>query len=110
VNLYVVDGGDVTRWLGGYDPPESYRAIGVFAAETPGQAKADALREFNNDVEWTDLRVRIAYRGVTAERGLWNDQWPEGPWLEDENVAPPEPFASVDRTVIAMYERDQVPA
>jgi len=62
------------------DPPESYVPIGVFAAETRGQAKADALRSFCDEVQsgvysddWTQLRTRLLARNVRRPRGPYSN-------------------------------------
>lgn len=96
MNVYYVDGGQVERYF--YDPPdyEVYYAQGIFCAETPAQAKADALREFNNDVEWNDLKVKILVKGLDLPRGAFDEECPEGPWDDPEGgIAPPEPWATV---------------
>ena len=96
MNAYWVDGGDVTvygeRQM--WDGP-GYRACGVFVAEKPSQAKQDALREFNNDVEWNDLRTRLLAKDVGLARGFFDDSWPDGPWLEDNTIPAPEPYQSI---------------
>ena len=75
--------------------PETYTPVGIFLAESPGQAKVDALRSFTScihsavyDDDWTALRVRkIPLRlKPTRKRGevsytsglwrLWPDEWP----------------------------------
>jgi hypothetical protein len=95
VNVYWVDGGDAGWWSYGYEPPEPYRACGVFCADTPGQAKHDAVGHFNNDVEYREFRIRLLARDLDLPRGLFNEDCPEGPWDDDENIPPPEPWATV---------------
>lgn len=100
MNVYWVDGGVRERY--GYDPPEyeiSYLR-GIFVAATPAQAKYDALREFNNDCEWNDLRVRLLVSDINffhrLPRGVFDENCPEGPWDDpDSDISPPEPWASV---------------
>lgn len=61
------------------DPPETYVPIGVFAAETRGQARWDALRDFCDQVQsavypddFTALRVRLLARHVRRPRGPYS--------------------------------------
>jgi hypothetical protein len=60
-------------YFGGYEPPEPWYPTGVFIAETPGQAKRDALYEWANAPrsgvyhdDWTNLRVRLLGRDVAG--------------------------------------------
>jgi hypothetical protein len=108
-NVYWVDGGLYERYS--YDPPdyEANYLRGVFVAETPAQAKRDALREFNNDCEWLDLRVRLLVKGIDLPRGVFDEDCPEGPWDDpDSGIDPPEPWASVwlalDKVLAAVTE------
>lgn len=77
------------------EPPETYFPCGIFLAETAGQAKADALRSFTEDIrsgvfddDWTSLRVRKIPLRLKSSRargevsytsglwGLWPEDWP----------------------------------
>lgn len=83
------------------DPPEPYMPSGIFIAETPAQAKADALRSFTSAIQagvfsddWPSLRVRKIVTGIRRNRGeagvtdtlwrLWPHDWP---WSVGEAVA-----------------------
>ena len=85
-----------------YDGP-GYAACGVFVAETPSQAKYDALREFNNDVEWNEFRVRLLTKDLDLPRGHFDDTWPEGPWYEDDSIPPPEPYRSIAEGIARVH-------
>lgn len=105
MNAYWIDGGNVERIS--YDPPDydSYRLCGIFCAETSGQAKYDALVEFNNDCEWNDLSARLLTRGLDLPRGVFDENCPEGPWDDDETIAPPEPWATVWAALTALQAK-----
>ncbi len=94
MNVYWLDGGWIEKWS--YDPPdcERERACGIFCAPTRGQAKADAQAEFNNDVEFCEWRCHLLARNLDLPRGVFED-CPEGPWDDDPELAPPEPWATV---------------
>ena len=108
LNAYWLDAGwvDVYGERQIYDGP-GYAACGVFIAATPAQAKYDALREFNNDVEWNDVHVRLLMQGVELPRGYFDDgAWPDGPWLENESIPPPEPFRSIGENLARVLSDD----
>lgn len=75
------------------DPPEPYLPCGIFIAETPAQAKVDALRSFTSAInsgvfydDWPSLRVRKIVSNIRRERSeagvtdtlwrLWPHDWP----------------------------------
>lgn len=75
------------------DPSEPYLPCGIFVAETPAQAKADALRSFTAAIQagvysddWPSLRARKIVSRIRRTRGevgmtdtlwrLWPDNWP----------------------------------
>lgn len=58
------------------EPPEPWTPTGVFVAETPAQAKRDALDVWAKSLrsgvysdDWSNLRVRMLFRDVDAPRG-----------------------------------------
>jgi hypothetical protein len=82
MNAYAVCIPGYRTWHDYYqiDPPETYLPIGVFAAETRGQAKIDALREFCEgpqaavyDDDFVSLRTRLLARHVRKPRGKYSD-------------------------------------
>jgi hypothetical protein len=99
MNAYWIDAGYVPVYGDlQYNEP-GYFACGVFIAESPAQAKYDALRWFNHDVEWNDLSCRLLVKGVNVERGYFDDTWPDGPWYEDDSIPPPEPYKSISEAL-----------
>jgi hypothetical protein len=76
------------------EPPEPGVPLGIFVAETAGQAKVDALRAWTqrrmgvNTDDFTAIRARNICSLSVGERGevkdptdvlwiLWPDRWPE---------------------------------
>lgn len=94
MNAYAVCIPEKRTWYDWYqvDPPETYLPCGIFLAETPGQAKADALRSFCGgpqsavyEDDWPRLRVRKIPLRLRSDRkrgevgstsGLWR-LWPQ---------------------------------
>jgi hypothetical protein len=78
------------------EPPEYGVPLGIFVAETPAQAKRDALRAWTQrsmgvySDDWPALRVRKlgetdAYeRGELPAESSWWLAWPAWPILEQE--------------------------
>jgi hypothetical protein len=99
LNAYWIDAGYVpVSWGRQCDGP-GYFARGVFIAESPAQAKYDALRWFRNDIEWNDLSCRLLVKGVNSKRGHFDDTWPDGPWYEDDSIPLPEPYRSISESL-----------
>lgn len=82
MNAYVVAMPEYRTWYDYYqiDPPETYLPIGVFAAETRGQARFDALKDFCNQAQsavYEDdfdlLRVKLLAKNVRVPRGKYSD-------------------------------------
>lgn len=75
------------------EPPESWYPADIFAAETPGQAKSDALREWTSGLrsgvysdDWPSLRVRLLERNVPLKRGRVTLDVGRGGTKPDERV------------------------
>lgn len=58
------------------EPPEPWWPTGIFIADTPAQAKTDALRAWSSSAttgvysdDWPSLRVRLLERDVPLPRG-----------------------------------------
>ncbi len=82
MNAYAVAINEQRTWhdWAQVDPPETYLPIGVFAAETRGQARWDALRAFCSgpqsavyEDDFPNLRVRLLARNVRRPRGQYSD-------------------------------------
>ena len=88
-----------TDYGGWYEPPEVGVPLGIFIAETPGQAKRDALRAWTQrrmgvySDDYTALRVRklsalkVGRRGEVTDQTdilwlLWPERWPQIPPFE----------------------------
>ncbi len=86
------------------DPGEPVGPCGYYVAETRGQAKLELIREwaYPHDhwpgaaeaEEFVDVRRRLLARGIDLPRGPMPEP-PEGPWDEDDDVPPPDPWETV---------------
>jgi hypothetical protein len=81
MNAYAVCIPEYRTWHDYYqvEGPETYFPIGIFAAETRGQAKIDALRSFCDgpqsavsEDDFTALRTRLLASNVRKPRGEYS--------------------------------------
>jgi hypothetical protein len=82
VNAYLVRIPELRSeyYSGGYEPPEPWFPTGIFCAETPAQAKYDAIEDWAGGTrsgvyhdDWPSLRVNLLRKDVSYERGELND-------------------------------------